>query len=58
MKSSTTFSVRNDRPQASVSAVKSTDQRSFGRLGAAAGSRRAPDMRFRRFRRTARPSAR
>jgi hypothetical protein len=56
LKSSTMFSVRNARPSASVSAMKSIDHRSPRPLGVGNGTRSA---RVRRLRRRARsPSAR
>jgi len=58
VKSSTTASTRNRRPQDSASATKSSDQRWFGPCGTAIGAR-VPVARLRpRRRRTASPSSR
>ena len=54
-KSSTTFRMRNRRPLASWSDMKSTGQRSFGRVGAASGTRGRHSL-LRRLVRTCRPS--
>ena len=54
-KSSTTFRMRNRRPLASWPYMKSTGQRSFGRVGMARGTRGRRGL-LRRLARTCRPS--